>query len=292
MKYKNILFIFLLLCISCSNPHSDSLSIPSEIIYFNQLEHGNLSELLKPENVRYVLLHNEDSEDLFGRIDKLKIVNDRIYILDTKLRLLVAYDIHGNFLSKIGERGQGPHEYVHLSDFDVDRNGNVFILDSRQSKMLCYDNNYKCIDDIHLEFQADILTVLDNDSLLFGLSSWNQSEGKGRKIAKTDKKGHMGETFLDYGRYVDPAYWISMYMFSNTEDVLSYNQTIDNNIYLFSNNGELKEFVTLDFGSENVPDEDKVNIERKLESYDGYCLIRKILAVTDRSIVGFIWQHR
>lgn len=277
---------------SCSNPSEKPLPIPSETICFKDLENRSLSELLKSTHTRYILLRNENSKELLGRIDKIKIINDRIYIADTKLRSLAVYDMQGNFISQIGKRGQGPDEYVNLTDFDVDKEGNVFVLDARQNKLLCYDKDFTCIDDTRLDFQADILTALDNDSLLFGLSSWNKKEGKGRKIAKADRKGNIAKTFLDYDEYVDPAYWISMYTFAAAGDVLAYNQTIDNTIYLFSKDGELSESITLDFGSENVPDEDKVNIERKLESYDSYCLIRKIVAVTDNAIIGFIWQHR
>lgn len=294
MKKNKYSFLFgLCFFISCTSPKVDSLPTSSyETISFSQLKFKSLSDLLKPENTRYILLRNDGAKELFGRIDKLKVNHDKIYILDTKLRSLTVYDLQGNFIGQIGRRGQGPKEYVNLSDFDVDDKGNVFVLDARLNKLLRYDKNYTCTDEVFLDFQADVLATLANDSLLFGLSSWNTGKGKGYKIAKTDSKGNIAATSLTYDKYVDPGFWISMYMIAHTGNRLSYHQTIDNTIYLLSENGRLDKGIVLDFGNENVPDKDKIDVERKLENYDNYTIIRKILAVSDNSIVGFIWQHR
>ncbi len=90
----------------------------------------------------------------------------------------------------------------------------------------------------------------------------------------------------------DPSYWISGYRFADDGSRLAYNQTISNYIYLFTPQGQLQEAFFLDFGNENVPDKDKIDVESKLDNYDDYTMIRKILGVTDKYIVGFLWQHR
>ncbi len=63
---------------------------------------------------------------------ELKCITYRIYILDAKPRagVVAAYDTAGHFLSMVGRRGQGPMEYIGGSDFDVDTDGNVYLLDS------------------------------------------------------------------------------------------------------------------------------------------------------------------
>ena len=285
-------FVFLMLFISCDRLERNSLSIPVEVIDFDALKKETLSELMNKEKPEYILLKNDTVNELFGRIDKIKIAGKKIYIADTRMRSLIVYDCMGNYLARVGTRGQGPKEYINLSDFDVDTNGNVYVLDSRLNKVLQYSDKYECVEECMLPFAADILAVLNNDSLLFGLSSWNEKDGAKRKIALTDKKGKIGRTYLDYDEFVDPGYWISGYMFADAGCQLAYNQTIDNNVYIFSRKGVLEKGFFINFGEENVPNRDKVEIESKLRNFDYYCLIRKILAVTDKYIIGFIWQHR
>lgn len=285
-------FVLLALLVGCNRVEKNSLSIPVEVIDFDALKMEALSELMNTKKPEYILLKTDTVNELFGRIDKIKIVGERIYIADTRMRSLIVYDCMGNYLARVGTRGQGPNEYINLSDFDVDANGNVYVLDSRLNKVLRYSDKYECVEECMLPFEADVLTVLDNDSLLFGLSSWNEKDGVGRKIALTDKKGKIGRTYLDYDEFVDAGYWISGYMFADAGCQLAYNQTIDNNIYIFSRQGILEKGFFINFGDENVPDRDKVEIESKLQNFDHYCLIRKILTVTDKYIIGFIWQHR
>ncbi|MGN0058832.1 MAG: 6-bladed beta-propeller [Phocaeicola plebeius] len=280
--------IGLLFLLACGESYKESKILPLETIVFDNLEKQPISSLFSKQNTKYILLESIE----FRRIDKIKSLNERIYILDSHMASLTVYDTSGHLLAKVGTRGQGPQEYVHLTDFDVDSRGRVFVLDGRQNKLLCYNDSYECTEVSRLPFQADIVAALDNDSLLFGLSSWNEGEGKGRKVAKTDRHGAVGKTFLDYDEYTDAGYWISSYLFAEAESGLAYNQTIDNAIYLFSPEGELQSSVQLDFGSENVPDKDKVDIETKLKNYDHYSLIRKVMAVTDAHIIGFLWQHR
>lgn len=293
LKYGIYALILLVFSVSCESLEKKKLSIPIEVIDFDALKMETLSTLINRKEPKYILLKNDSGEEVFGRIDKIKIVGKKIYIADTRMRSLAVYDCMGNYLARVGTRGQGPKEYVNLTDFDVDSNGNVYVLDSRLNKMLQYNNRYECIEECALPFEADVLAILENDSLLFGLSSWNEKAGAGHKIALTDKSGKIGKTYLNYDEFVDPAYWISGYMFADDADCqLAYNQTIDNNIYILSRKGKLEKAIFIDFGKENVPNQDKIEIETKLQNYDNYCLVRKVLAVTNKYIIGFIWQHR
>ena len=283
----SLLFIY-----GCGKQSIYDSSVPVEVIDFSALEKVPISDFESGKKKEYVLLKDFDGKKLFGRIDKAKIRDGKIYIADDRIRTLIVYDRFGNYIATVGEHGKGPGEYVNLSDFDVHKNGDVYVLDSRLKKMIHYDGRYKYVDEHKLAFDADVLAVLDNDSLLFGLSSWNEGEGAGNKIALTDKRGKIGRSYLPYDDFTDPAFWISDYQFAVADNGFAYNQTIDNNIYLLSSDGDLKEIIRIDFGKEDVPNSDKTNIESKLRNYDNYSLIRKILTVTNRYIIGFVWLHR
>lgn len=170
---------------------------------------------------------NDSSEkSLFGRPDKIEIQNGYIYIADQRMRVLAVYDINGKVVTSVGRRGQGPAEYVNLTDFDVDSVGNICILDGRLDKVLFYDSNFQFIREKALPFEADIIQFVQHGKMLCGLSSWNRGEHEGDKIVMTDIDMNVMNTFLQYDKYVDPAYWISNYQFAKSEDYVAYNQTI------------------------------------------------------------------
>ena len=140
-------------------------------------------------------------------------------------------------------------------------------------------------------FEADILKAVSG-GFLFGLSSWNTGECEGAKIIRTDWELNVQETFLKYDEYTDPAFWISSYTFIRTKDGIIYNQTIDNHIYQFDPEGNYKSAVNMDFGSRNVPNEAKKEIESKLRDYEEYDLLKNYVAVTDNYIIGALWKSR
>ena len=49
-------------------------------------------------------------------------------------------------------------------------------------------------------------------------------------------------------------------MFGRSKDYIAYNQTIDNDVLVFSSKGELEKIFRFDFGNGNVPPEAKSHI--------------------------------
>ena len=71
----------------------------------------------------------------------------------------------------IGSRGQGPMEYINLADFDMDSEGNIYVIDGTLDKLLVFDNSLKVVSEFKLSFEADVLYAINRDSILYGLSS-------------------------------------------------------------------------------------------------------------------------
>ena len=263
------------------------------VVDFSSLKECKLTDLPHWDNVDYILLRNGGDKELIGLINKVKVLPDqnRIIVMDSRRRALVAYDMHGNFITQIGHVGQGPKEFINLTDFDVDSKGNIYMIDGRLDKLFVYDSSFQCVKDVKLPFEADILCTLGGDSLLYGLSSWNKGRSEGYKIVLSNSKQEIIKEFVPYEES-DPGFWISDYLFGKSKDYIAYNQTVDNDVLLFSKQGELKKVFRFDFGNENVPVSAKTNIERQLADYDQYVMLKKILAITDRYIIGFLWEHR
>lgn len=292
MKLSLFLFLFCI-CTACSRKSGNvEVGVPVHDVDYLSLSKSSLDSYLLSKRGNYILLKDSGGKASFGRTDKVRIINDYIYILDERLRTLAVYDTGGQFVTIVGKRGQGPSEFVNISDFDVDSLGNICILDGRLDKVLFYNMNFQFSYEKKLLFEADILQFLDGKHLMFGLSSWNKREKEGSKIVVTDMNLDIINSYFQYDKYVDPAFWISGYQFAKSKYNIAYNQTISNDISVFDHAGQLKELIRFDFGDKNVPNESKIDIESNLNDFDDYCVIKKIYTVTDDYIVGTIWESR
>ena len=140
-KYWRILPVLLLLLLSCTETGTEGKdskftvnldSIPT-------IEEFHLSSFIKKEDCSIVLLDTATNA-LMGHIDKLKIYHNYIVTLDKNVaRGIFIFNQNGCFLNKIGQKGQGPGEYVSPSDFTCSlKEDKIFVLDSRLRKILIY----------------------------------------------------------------------------------------------------------------------------------------------------------
>lgn len=291
---KLALFFFICgVCFACSKKRSKvETDVPIYNIDYFSLSKSSLDNYILSKKVNYILLKDSGEKATFGRIDKIQIINSHIYLLDKRLRTLAVYNMEGQFIVKVGKRGQGPSEYINITDFTVDSLGNICVLDGTLDKVLFYNSDFQFVDEKKLPFEADILQLLDNEHLMFGLSSWNEGLNNGDKILITDLKLNVVDAYFRYDKYVDPAYWISDYQFAKTKYNIAYNQTISNDIAVFDHKGLLQEIIRLDFRDKNVPNRGKIDIESKLNDFDDYYAIKKIYAVTNDLLVGTLWESR
>jgi hypothetical protein len=235
---------------------------------------------------KYILLDNSNDDFLFKSIDKIKVKDNKIYILDQQLRKLLVFMIDGKGLGKVGKMGQGPQEYLQIDDFDIHNSGDIYLIDGRLDKLFVFDKNFQFISVKKMPFEADIIQCLSNDNLMFGLSSWNKGVEENTKIVVANTALEIERSYMQYDEYRDDSYWISGYTFVNVGDNIQYNKPIDNFVYQFSTAGIPVKAYWFDFGKKNVPDEDKKDIEGNMEKYKTYCCLKNFTVVTDNYILG------
>ena len=79
-------------------------------------------------------------ESLLGVICKVMLYQERLYIFSENPEKLLAFDLSGKFLFKIGRFGNGPGEFALLSDFSIDKDKNeLLILDMKKDRIFRYD---------------------------------------------------------------------------------------------------------------------------------------------------------
>lgn len=295
MKNKLLLIGgFCILCLIGCNTKKDrcDLLIDSDTVHFFKLKkiEKNIPYDLAKER-EYIKLDNSD-QFLFRGIDKVKITDKYIYVLDGRLKRIIVFDLFGNGIIKLDKLGQGAEEYLQITDFDVNSSGDIYILDGRLDKLFAYDKHANFISAKELPFEADIIHLLSDDKFLFGLSSWNKKEGASKKVVVTDVELKIEKAYMDYDEFIDEAYWISAYNFISANNCVFYNKQIDNTVYeLSSINGEPVKAHVFDFGRKNVPNIDKKNIEGNLRNFESYCCLKNFAIVTDKYAIGTVWDE-
>lgn len=81
-----------------------------------------LDSLISPRQlmteVEYIVLKPSESFILTAA-HKIQELDGKLFILDRNKQILFAYDLNGNFIGQVGNKGQGPEEYVEALDFVV-----------------------------------------------------------------------------------------------------------------------------------------------------------------------------
>jgi hypothetical protein len=291
-----MIFVTVLFGNSCNTKKEQpKMDVEVEVIdffSFNKLEVEEIPiSIIK--NRKYIKLDGINEDYLFKKIGKISIVNNNIYILDRQLRKLIVFDTTGIGIGCVGKRGQGPGEYLQISDFSVNERGDIYFIDGTldKDKLFIFDRHLQFVSVKRMPFEANVIQCLPDGKLLFGLAPWNKErKSASRKIAITNSELDIEQVYGEYDEYIDNSYGISFYMFINTGCHILYNKPIDNYVYEFSHEGQLQKAYFFDFGRKNVPNEYKKDIESNLEKFKHYCCLKNFVVVNNNYMVGTLWD--
>ncbi len=150
-------FLFLMLSsliifITSCNVESEVSSMITNTNCLNIKITGDTKQLLQIDSIfseLSIIPIETRNECLISQIFKIILYGDKIFIKD-KIGKLFVFKINGKYLYEIGKKGRGPGEYIELRDFDIDKDGNIYILDFR--KILKYNNDGTFKDKISFNF--------------------------------------------------------------------------------------------------------------------------------------------
>lgn len=83
----------------------------------------------KTQNIKYISLKTPDP---IGIIDKIIIYKNKIYVLDSrKAECIFIFDMTGNLLKILNDKGRGPTEYLGLEDMNIDKTRQELVINDR-----------------------------------------------------------------------------------------------------------------------------------------------------------------
>lgn len=267
--YK-VLAIFLLACLpSCKTSEQEDIE-KITIDFFSKL--GDFSELnVQYENVLIALSESTDEEAPLKQIDKIVIKDSIIYIADTYMKNLFLYDMEGNRLGKVGEKGEGPDEYLSLSDFCLSGDGKIYWYDGVKNRVQVYANDLSLLEQYKIPFKAECIQSMGN-SFLFSLAPYNvESLTQKKCLVYTDTGFKPIKTILQYDDNIDLN--VEFYSpFIASGNAVIYNRVINNNVYVISDKG-IEQCYYFDFGSDNIDNESLRDLNKLMESEKKCCYL-------------------
>lgn len=225
---------------------------------------------------RYVVL--DTTKALVNPSDKYIFKNHNIYISDRKNSVHIFSD-SGKYVNSIARRGKGPGEYLVVSDFDVDDQGDIYVLCARSKKIIKYHApDYFLFDVMNMDKQVTEM-CLQGDNIWVGNIFTNSDKLPGLGLFKDGIVTPVIEARKDFDELSDKFIKLKDKSFCPSDDGLLFNQRLSREVYRL--NGGKEELLFTVQSSLPVDTED-----RDANSFKGFQSVYR----SGDLILGHIWQ--
>ena len=232
-----------------------------------------------------------DSSSLFGMgyIDQAMMWNDELFLLDWSAKKLVSYDLNGGSpLAVYGRRGRAMDEYLQITGFDVDFDGNVWILDSQSDKLIQYDHDghFQCKHQV--PFDALDLKCISNNLFVFAVLPVGKNPKNQDRLIVSDAEFKNSKSLLRYKNNFDVNTILSMCSFSSFDDSSFFcnDMYIDDYVINIDFGGTVNLRYYLDFGGMAFPEEYRSNITLFQKCFGQCRCVCPPVKITDRYCIG------
>jgi hypothetical protein len=253
MKTSIIFFVVSLLILGGCQQHKckgiDDFSINIKVGSENYQKEIVYSSLF--DSVKYVKLEMSN-ESLIGIIAKIRVAEDRIFILDQRLRTLLAFSDTGKFLWKINKIGNGPGEYTEIIDFDL-KNDKLYLFDPNRN-VLEFDLSGNFIKSYPLKRFGTSMAV--NDTFLYLYTcNYPTEEGKYQLLIMDDygQNSKIGISVIPKNLIEVCKSFNSENAFCHFEDEIRFFTPFSTKIYSIKRDSIFVKY-NIDFGEFNIPE--------------------------------------
>lgn len=284
MRLLSYCIVLLSLFLGCNKQNTTDIDGLSNIIKAD----GKVCDTIEVQET-YILLDTVPEAQIANPIKIVKAKDSNIWISDTRTKKIVNFTPDGKWIKTFSKFGQGPGEYLNITDFEITPEGQLYLLDGRLDKIMVYSSTGDFIKSLNLPFEADMFHILKNGNILFGLSAWDQKYGEKWKVALTDNAANVIKFMIPSDDLYDPNIWLGISGFTVKENgQIIYNREIDDRIFVFSENGEIESITRMDFGKYTVADKDKKNIEDN-PHFENYRNIIGRVGLSNGKFMGNVW---
>lgn len=233
--------LLLLSCSSSTEPRVATLNI--ERVLDNNSSYV-FQGIIEVESI--IALETTDLS-LLSEIRKIIAVDNLLFILDIDGKLKL-FDMQGNFIRELGQKGEGPGEYPSLTDFAIDRDREEVLINSVQ-KVLIYDYEGNFKRDINLaDDNLQVFTYCNNNLYyIFPDKSYPNEIESATLITVLDLDGNLQKEIPanELRRVGDIPFFNNIATDGNT---VYYKEELGQALYAINNDFSVESVCLLDFG--------------------------------------------
>ena len=239
--FKCIGFLILFLMCSCS-----STSQKNQIVFLD-----NKTDSLQLGTPDLVLPLDGSVESLGDRaLLSLKERNGMFYLLDGQSKKLYSINAGGNTEYVIDRVGRGPGEYLNILDFDVSKDGSVYLLTGEGDEVMLFSEG-RFINKFQIGFRASSMAFMSDNDIAFFKQRYEDDHLGKNVIVITDPQFKVKNAFLEESNTILTG--SGEHLASGTGNSILCYQQYENNLYWFDRDGILSR-QTIDFGEKVFPE--------------------------------------
>ena len=228
-----LLYLLLLSCFVCSCSHSirnndklmgiqldfDLSAVTDDSLF--------LSEFVS--EAKQIPLKLPDGE-VIGEVGQVFFTPSEIFVVDRRLNMVFRFDEDGNWLSSLNKLGEGPDEYLVITNFWV-ADSTMYIYDKRMQKINLYTCDGKYIRNIKCQYRCSDIAMTDAGSFLCLTPDFIFNNPMG--VWMMDADGNYQKTLLDYEEKYPVIFNYWKYIYRNSSEELSVYSPISNTSYRY-----------------------------------------------------------
>ena len=259
---KNILYVLLIfISIACdltkedkkNTVRGDIVSIP---ITEMETDYGKLSDFA--EDIKMIPL--EFSGDcILDKVEKIVMSDSCIFIMERyNQKGIYVFDHSGKYLYRVGNCGQGPDEFVDLSDFSLNEEQQlIYLYDIMRKKVLIFSFEGDFIKDIQMNYYADKFEYQDN---LFYL--YRESPVMGDPAYSLVIKDDKGKTINKYYPLINKSPYIHDCIFRKLDNEILFAEYMRDSVFSVRS-GELTPKYFIDYKDKSMSKVDRESILKR-----------------------------
>lgn len=233
---KLFIIILVIIVISCRSKNIDP-QINSIEINFDQICEISSEKVFK--NIKLIPIEIR-SDCLFKYISKIIQYNNNYYILDIGDiggGQIGVIDKNGKIINYLQKQGKGPGEYLLLSDFDINpTNGDLYIVDNYNRKILIYNNNLEFIRSIKPDSKIplNLISLNSNNNIIVQKDNSKSIPKLNYHIVEFDHTGDLINTYFHYNKITGISFG-RLFRLWKINDFIDYLPNYSNTIYRIRN---------------------------------------------------------
>ncbi|QEC52465.1 6-bladed beta-propeller protein [Anseongella ginsenosidimutans] len=237
---------------------SDSESLYKVSIDIDTLveRHISLSSVMKDSKL--IKLETSD-ECMLGRVQSVQIFDEKLFIGDAEGTVL-AFDMDGQFLFKLGNKGKGPGEYINVTSWYIDGIKNqVVLLDNAQHKLLFFsgDGEFVSEENFSSVYSSDAVPAGKSQVIFYNdFNHANRDTPFALMVYDLESKEMVATAFPI--EWVEPGSYLSESPFAKDGNNIYFKQCHSYQVFRIntaSNTGgiDIQPYFEVDFGEQNLP---------------------------------------